>query len=288
MTRKLNIYFEKFNNEDIVPDTDEIDLLYDILSKHKIYDIILDIEGDKLVADDSDNRWEGKEFYDFLFNEVFNYNDKGTVDLIDDNKFFKLKDYYSDYLKDEKQEEIQKDEFEISDKELIPNLKTKRNNKINTFDPYPEIKEEDRIQYHILNNDLGVGTSKEKFNRNVEAIKILKNCEDESRFATFEEQEKLAQYVGWGGIPQAFDENNDLWKNEYSILKDILNQDEYEKARESTLTAFYTPPIVINSMYKVLENNGLKTGNILEPSCGIGNFIGMLPDTLSDCKIYGV
>ena len=98
----------------------------------------------------------------------------------------------------------------------------------------------------------------------------------------------MSKYVGWGGLPQAFDEKDSSWSNEYSILKNLLDEKEYSQARESTLTAFYTPPVVIRSMYKALENMGLKTGNILEPSCGVGNFIGMLPDSLEDCKLYGV
>ena len=98
----------------------------------------------------------------------------------------------------------------------------------------------------------------------------------------------MSKYVGWGGLPQAFDEKDFSWSNEYSILKNLLDEKEYSQARESTLTAFYTPPVVIRSMYKALENMGLKTGNILEPSCGVGNFIGMLPDSLEDCKLYGV
>jgi len=146
----------------------------------------------------------------------------------------------------------------------------------------------DRSQFRITDNDLGVGTPREKFNRNVEAIKVLKKCEEENRFATPEEQEILSKYVGWGGLPQAFDDRDSSWSNEYHILKNLLDETEYSQARESTLTAFYTPPIVINSMYKALENMGLKTGNILEPSCGTGNFIGMLPDSLAECKIYGI
>ena len=117
---------------------------------------------------------------------------------------------------------------------------------------------------------------------------MLKKCEEENRFATPQEQEILSKYVGWGGLPQAFDEKDSSWSNGYSILKNLLDEKEYSQARESTLTAFYTPPVVIRSMYKALENMGLKTGNILEPSCGVGNFIGMLPDSLEDCKLYGV
>ena len=144
------------------------------------------------------------------------------------------------------------------------------------------------INVEITNDNLGEGSPREKFNNNVEAIRVLKKCEEENRFATPQEQEILSKYVGWGGLPQAFDEKDSSWSNEYSILKNLLDEKEYSQARESTLTAFYTPPVVIRSMYKALENMGLKTGNILEPSCGVGNFIGMLPDSLEDCKLYGV
>ncbi len=122
----------------------------------------------------------------------------------------------------------------------------------------------------------------------MEAIRVLKECEFENRFATPEEQEILSQYVGWGGIPEAFDENNSSWADEFIELYTALSPDEYESARASTLTAFYTPPVVISSIYKAMEQMGFREGNILEPSCGIGNFIGMLPQSMQDSKIYGV
>ena len=179
------------------------------------------------------------------------------------------------------------DEVEVEEN-IVPEFEKKKSNKIRSFDIHPEIPSSDRSQFRILNDSLGEGTPREKFNRNVEAIKVLKKCEEENRFATPEEQEILSQYVGWGGLPQAFDEMDSSWSNEYHILKNLLDETEYSQARESTLTAFYTPPVVIRSMYKALENMGLKTGNILEPSCGTGNFIGMISDSLKDCKLYGV
>ena len=179
-------------------------------------------------------------------------------------------------------------ENNVIEAELVPTFEKKKKSKVNAFDIHPEINLSDRSQFRITDNDLGIGTPREKFNRNVEAIKVLKKCEEENRFATPEEQEILSKYVGWGGLPQAFDDRDSSWSNEYHILKNLLDETEYSQARESTLTAFYTPPIVINSMYKALENMGLKTGNILEPSCGTGNFIGMLPDSLAECKIYGI
>lgn len=180
------------------------------------------------------------------------------------------------------------EEPEVQDENIVPVFEKKKSNKIRSFDIHPEIPTSDRNQFKIANDNLGEGSPREKFNNNVEAIRVLKKCEEENRFATPQEQEILSKYVGWGGLPQAFDEKDSSWSNEYSILKNLLDEKEYSQARESTLTAFYTPPVVIRSMYKALENMGLKTGNILEPSCGVGNFIGMLPDSLEDCKLYGV
>lgn len=180
------------------------------------------------------------------------------------------------------------EEPEVQEENIVPVFEKKKSNKIRSFDIHPEIPISDRNQFKITNDNLGEGSPREKFNNNVEAIRVLKKCEEENRFATPQEQEILSKYVGWGGLPQAFDEKDSSWSNEYSILKNLLDEKEYSQARESTLTAFYTPPVVIGSMYKALENMGLKTGNILEPSCGVGNFIGMLPDSLEDCKLYGV
>lgn len=180
------------------------------------------------------------------------------------------------------------EEPKVQEENIVPVFEKKKSNKIKSFDIHPEISTSDRNQFKITNDNLGEGSPREKFNNNVEAIRVLKKCEEENRFATPQEQEILSKYVGWGGLPQAFDEKDSSWSNEYSILKNLLDEKEYSQARESTLTAFYTPPVVIRSMYKALENMGLKTGNILEPSCGVGNFIGMLPDSLEDCKLYGV
>ena len=180
------------------------------------------------------------------------------------------------------------EEPEVQEENIVPVFEKKKSNKIKSFDIHPEIPTFDRNQFKITNDNLGEGSTRGKFNNNVEAIRVLKKCEEENRFATPQEQEILSKYVGWGGLPQAFDEKDYSWSNEYSILKNLLDEKEYSQARESTLTAFYTPPVVIRSMYKALENMGLKTGNILEPSCGVGNFIGMLPDSLENCKLYGV
>lgn len=142
--------------------------------------------------------------------------------------------------------------------------------------------------YHIEDDELGVGGPKEKFNRNVAAIRLLHLIEDENRGATAEEQDVLAQYVGWGGIQEAFDPTIKAWSKEYEELKELLTEEEYVAARESTMTAFYTPPVVIKAIYDAAVNMGFKTGNILEPSCGIGNFMGLLPSEMEKSRIYGI
>ena len=149
-------------------------------------------------------------------------------------------------------------------------------------------KNQEKINYHIDNNSLGEGTPKEKVRRNIDAIKLLKKLEDENRLANKEEQEILASYVGWGGLPDVFDESKDNWSEEYNELKEILTDEEYKSARASTLTAFYTPPVVINAIYDTLKNMGVEQANILEPSCGTGNFLGMLPQEMQSSKLYGV
>ena len=142
--------------------------------------------------------------------------------------------------------------------------------------------------FHITDDELGQGTPKEKFRANIMAIQLLKKCEDENRNATLEEQEILSRYVGWGGLADAFDETKAAWETEYLELKTVLTPEEYAAARASTLNAHYTQPIVIESMYQVLENLGFTKGNILEPSMGVGNFFGMLPENLNQSKLYGV
>ena len=145
---------------------------------------------------------------------------------------------------------------------------------------------QEKINYHITDKEIGAGTPREKYKNNIEAIKTLKNIESENRLATKDEQEILSKYVGWGGLADAFDESK--WKNEYTELKELLTEEEYNNAKESVLTAFYTPPIVINSIYKAIQNMGFEQGNVLEPSCGVGNFFGMIPQELEKSKLYGI
>ena len=146
----------------------------------------------------------------------------------------------------------------------------------------------ERHNFDLANNQVEEVNKKERFHRNYAAIKVLKDCRSENRFATPDEQKILSRYVGWGGIPEAFDERAGAWHTEYAMLKNILTPEEYASARESTLTAFYTPPEVSTAIYKVLEQMGFQEGNLLEPSCGIGNFIGMLPESMENAKVYGV
>ena len=166
--------------------------------------------------------------------------------------------------------------------ETLPSLKVERDRDV--YDIHSEIPMSERSDFKIENDTLGHGTMSEKYGANVEAIRTLKQINSEDRFATPEEQEILSRYVGWGGLADCFDERN----SHYDELKSLLTEEEYAAARESSLTAFYTPPVVIRSMYKALENMGVKNANILEPSCGVGNFIGMKPDSMSNCKVYGV
>ena len=169
---------------------------------------------------------------------------------------------------------------------VVPAWEQKK--KVKGFDLHPDVPMADRHTFNLRENEVETVGKKERFRRNIMAIQLLKKCQEENRFATPEEQIILSKYVGWGGLSEAFDENNSAWATEYLELFSVLTPEEYASARESTLTAFYTPPEVITAIYKAMEQMGFKEGNLLEPSCGIGNFIGMLPDTMQDSKIYGV
>ena len=169
---------------------------------------------------------------------------------------------------------------------VVPAWEKKK--KVKGFDLHPDVSMAERHTFNLRENEVETVGKKERFRRNIMAIQLLKKCQEENRFATPEEQIILSKYVGWGGLSEAFDENNSAWATEYLELSSVLTPEEYASARESTLTAFYTPPEVITAIYKAMEQMGFKEGNLLEPSCGIGNFIGMLPDTMQDSKIYGV
>ena len=169
---------------------------------------------------------------------------------------------------------------------VVPAWEQKK--KVKGFDLHPDVSMAERHTFNLRENEVETVGKKERFRRNIMAIQLLKKCQEENRFATPEEQIVLSKYVGWGGLSEAFDENNSAWATEYLELSSVLTPEEYAAARESTLTAFYTPPEVITAIYKAMEQMGFQEGNLLEPSCGIGNFIGMLPDAMQDSKIYGV
>ena len=193
--------------------------------------------------------------------------------------------------------EPDEDKPPLTDEELdeLP-ISTVMDGKVQTFPDAAALDEalnaepapEPAGNFHITDDDLGVGGPKQKFARNIEAIRTLFKLEEEHRGATAEEQQVLSQYVGWGGLADAFDPGKDNWAKEYAELKGLLSEDEYAAARSSTLNAHYTSPTVIRGIYDAVERMGFRSGNILEPSMGVGNFFGMLPDTMADSRLYGV
>lgn len=248
--------FVKENNYELPNDYrmfEELEIAEDILSHLNIEDIEAqwDDEFEQIIAADEDNVWHGKEFYDFILNEAIVYDDTDIPNGIPQTVYDRFKDLAS----------IQK---------------------------IPEIKEYPKIDYHIMDEHLGAGTPKERYRNNIAAIKLLFSLEKQHRNATKEEQDVLSKYVGWGGLADVFDETKSNWTNEYHELKNLLSEDEYKNARESTLTAFYTPPVVIESIYQVLYNLGFRYGNILEPACGTGNFMGLVPESMKDSRLYGI
>ena len=260
----------------------ETEILYSVLGRLKIDDIALSYDENGLVARDSDNEWHGAEFYHFLVDEAFVFEDDGSVlgirpDLLDD--FKALSEHNGVEVKDNREKEPEP---------IIPVWEQNKKSKVKSFDLHPDIPMSERHNFDLANSQVEEVNKKERFHRNYAAIKVLKDCQNENRFATPDEQKILSRYVGWGGIPEAFDERAGAWHTEYAMLKNILTPEEYASARESTLTAFYTPPEVSTAIYKVLEQMGFQEGNLLEPSCGIGNFIGMLPMSMESAKVYGV
>ena len=239
---------------------DEINTLNTITSRLKMVDmyIVWDDEKDTILAHDDDNNvWAGKELYDFMLNEAIAYEKDGTSAVIPNDVLEHFKELAKRY-----------------------GVQVQKNEKPGT--------EHSRTNYRIQNDQLGAGTPKERYRNNIAAIRLLFSLEKANRLATAEEQEILAQYVGWGGLSEVFDESKSSWFDEYLELKALLNEEEYRSARESTLSAFYTSPVVIESIYQVLDNLGFHRGNILEPSCGIGNFLGMLPESMKESKLYGI
>ena len=250
--------FERYcyENHFDIPDNYRQNLELDILEKvvHqfnlKEIEVSWDDEYHQIIAGDGENLWQGKEFYDYLFDEIVIYED-GKPTNIKESDYALLVDFAK-------------------------------------LQPVIEKKSQSKINYVIHDEDMGKGTPKERYRHNIEAIQTLKRIEKEKRNATATEQEVLARYVGWGGLADVFDEAKSSWSKEYLELKNILSEDEYRQARESTLSSFYTSPVVIDGIYKALENMEFRYGNILEPSCGIGRFFGMLPDSMKQSKLYGI
>lgn len=177
-----------------------------------------------------------------------------------------------------------KEKLAVRDKPIAPPPQKQRGGKVTPHVLLPEINTDYRTNFRIERDDIGVGTPLERFHHNRMAIQLLKKLEDEHRLADTNEQRILADYVGWGGLSDYFKEDNP----HYQELKELLTEDEYASVRESTLTAFYTPPVVIKAVYSALENMHFRTGNVLEPSCGIGNFMGLVPESMASAKFYGV
>lgn len=219
---------------------------------------------------------EGYAIWDDLTEAIY-IDDEGV------SEEFKSEWQANDYLEQVKKTVSEKETTkhpepeQKEDEPLTPAFVQPKRSRVQTFDLHPEIPLSKRHTFDLASHEVPEAGKKERFRRNMAAINVLKECEFDNRFATPEEQEILSQYVGWGGIPEAFDENNSSWANEFIELYTALSPDEYESARASTLTAFYTPPVVISAIYKAMEQMGFKEGNILEPSCGIGNFIGIKP-----------
>lgn len=247
---------EKVDAE-IEPVVSEVDDGLDLIGEE------IDIDGRHFVVDSVSNGYVSMADQTFANGSGFPIFRRETVEFV------------RQYLPTEKEQ-------------IIPVQNTKQHTEHSQWDIHSEIPVEQRHDFDFAAHPVEIVGKKERFRRNMEAIKVLKECEADNRFATPDEQIVLSKYVGWGGIPEAFDENNSSWANEYNELVEVLSPDEYAHARESTLTAFFTPPEVINAVYKVMAKLGFKQGNILEPSCGVGNFIGMLPNDMQGSKFYGV
>ena len=243
-------------------------------------------EGDLIKVDGE--IWAVKSVSSYSISLINESGDKKFISNSPDSKWQEtlVSRYNFEFIGNREGTNTQVNNESTDSKQLKTAHEHKKNRKQNNAPSvlYPEINNDYRTNFHIDTDELGAGTPLERYYNNINAIRLLKKLNSEHRLATPTEQVTLSQYVGWGGLPQFFEQSN----SHYNELKDLLTDSEYTSARESTLTAFYTPPTVISAVYKVLENMNFKNGNLLEPSCGIGNFIGMLPKTMQDSKIYGV
>ena len=243
-------------------------------------------EGDLIKVDGE--IWAVKSVSSYSISLINESGDKKYISNSPDSKWQEtlVSRYNFEFIGNREGTNTQVNNESTDSKQLKTAHEHKKNRKQNNAPSvlYPEINNDYRTNFRIDTDELGAGTPLERYYNNINAIRLLKKLNSEHRLATPTEQVILSQYVGWGGLPQFFEQSN----SHYNELKDLLTDSEYTSARESTLTAFYTPPTVISAVYKVLENMNFKNGNLLEPSCGIGNFIGMLPITMQDSKVYGV
>lgn len=263
------------------------------------YYVVEDLSAAPLSVTEYPDREEALEAYFALpadamkaFGVVNTKELPGSLDFIQcrDGKDTLIEDYAKTDDDSWKNPEIEglvdqlKEKLAERDKPIAPPPQKQRSGKVTPHVLLPEINTDYRTNFRIERDDIGVGTPLERFHHNRMAIQLLKKLEDEHRLADTNEQRILADYVGWGGLSDYFKEDNP----HYQELKELLTEDEYASARESTLTAFYTPPVVIKAVYNALENMHFRTGNVLEPSCGIGNFMGLVPESMASAKFYGV
>ena len=263
------------------------------------YYVVEDLSAAPLSVTEYPDREEALEAYFALpvdtmkaFGVVNTKELPGSLDFIQcrDGKDTLIKDYAKTDDDSWRNSEIEglvgqlKEKLAVRDKPIAPPPQKQRGGKVTPHVLLPEINTDYRTNFRIERDDIGVGTPLERFHHNRMAIQLLKKLEDEHRLADTNEQRILADYVGWGGLSDYFKEDNP----HYQELKELLTEDEYASARESTLTAFYTPPVVIKALYSALENMHFRTGNVLEPSCGIGNFMGLVPESMASAKFYGV
>lgn len=263
------------------------------------YYVVEDLSAAPLLVTEYPDRDEALEAYFALpadtmkaFGVVNTKELPGSLDFIQcrDGKDTLIEDYAKTDDDSWRNSEIEglvdqlKEKLAVRDKPIAPPPQKQRGGKVTPHVLLPEINTDYRTNFRIERDDIGVGTPLERFHHNRMAIQLLKKLEDEHRLADTNEQRILADYVGWGGLPDYFKEDNP----HYQELKELLTEDEYASARESTLTAFYTPPVVIKAVYSALENMHFRTGNVLEPSCGIGNFMGLVPESMASAKFYGV
>ena len=275
-----------------------IDRKNNVIVSHSTEDNIEEIEKNYKLSNDNYFHFHTNEegYYYSIYDKNGTELDGGLLEYSNNEKKQTLTDIRRRLADFTNIEELSNENLEEVNQDFIDNLVDKDISikKIDTS--IVKLKKEDnvskvhqeKINYHIKDDSIGEGTPKEKVRRNIDAIKLLKKLEHENRFANNEEQELLSQYVGWGGLPDVFDEKKTNWNKEYQELKVVLSDEEYKSARSSTLTSFYTPPIVIKAIYRTLQNMGVEQANILEPSCGIGNFLGMLPEEMQNSKLYGI